>query len=180
MFNIKPDLTCLSKIIGGGLPVGAYGGRYDIMENVSPLGGVYQAGTLSGNPLAMTAGLVTLKLLAETPGLYEQITDFSAKLAEGLKKEAARLGITIQAYSIGGMFGIFFADKAVYDYSSACASNVEAFNIYFHAMLEQGIYLSPSQFEACFMSFAHAPEEIEKTLTASRAAFNKVAEYMKR
>ncbi len=177
VFGIKPDLTCLSKIIGGGLPVGAYGGRREIMEQIAPLGAVYQAGTLSGNPLAMSAGAKTLQLLIETKGLYEKVTAMSLKLATGLQRAAQKQGVTVQAHAIGGMFGIFFNDKAVYDYETAKTSDVGAFNVYFHAMLEQGIYLSPSQFETCFMSYAHGETEIERTLQAAEVAFAKVAEY---
>lgn len=178
VFGIKPDLTCLSKIIGGGMPVGAYGGRREIMEHVAPLGAVYQAGTLSGNPLAMTAGSKTLQLLMETNGLYEKIAAMSVKLATGLQHAAKQHGVTVQAHAIGGMFGIFFSDQPVYDYESAKMSDVGAFNVYFHAMLEQGIYLSPSQFETCFMSYAHGEEEIAKTLQAADVAFAKVAHYL--
>jgi glutamate-1-semialdehyde 2,1-aminomutase len=177
VFEIKPDLTCLSKIIGGGLPVGAYGGRREIMEHIAPSGPVYQAGTLSGNPLAMTAGVTTLKLLLETKGLYEKVTTLSTRLAEGLQEVAGHNGVAVQAHAMGGMFSIFFTDREVYDYETAKTSDVNAFNIYFHAMLEQGIYLSPSQFEACFMSYVHNDEEIHMTLKAADKAFAKVAAY---
>lgn len=177
VFGLKPDLTCLSKVIGGGLPVGAYGGKREIMELIAPLGPVYQAGTLSGNPLAMTAGAVTIRLLLETPGLYERLGRLSAELAAGLKAAADKAGVPVQTHSIGGMFGLFFSDKPVYDFDSAACSDVESFNIYFHAMLEQGIYLSPSQFEACFMSAAHSPEDIQATIAAAGAAFARVAEH---
>lgn len=177
VFDIKPDLTCLSKIIGGGMPVGAYGGKREIMEHIAPLGAVYQAGTLSGNPLAMTAGAETLRLLIETPGLYEKVAAMSEKLASGLQRVALQEGVTVQAHAIGGMFGIFFSDQPVYDYESAKQSDIGAFNVYFHAMLEQGIYLSPSQFETCFMSYAHGEAEIAETLKAAEKAFAKVAEY---
>lgn len=177
MFGIKPDITCLSKIIGGGLPVGAYGGRKDIMELIAPLGPVYQAGTLSGNPLAMTAGVTTLRLLHETPGLYDRLSKITARVAQGLKAAAAEAGVPVQCYAIGGMLGMFFTDQPVFDFESAQRSDIGAFNLYFHAMLDQGIYLSPSQFEACFMSAAHTDEDIERTIEASKVAFKKVSEY---
>jgi len=179
MFGIKPDITCLSKIIGGGLPVGAYGGRRDIMELIAPLGPVYQAGTLSGNPLAMTAGVTTLRLLHETSGLYDRLANATARITAGLKAAAEEAGVAIQCYAIGGMFGMFFTDQPVYDFESAQRSNIAAFNVYFHAMLDQGIYLSPSQFEACFMSAAHTEEDIDRTIAASRTAFAKVAEHLR-
>jgi glutamate-1-semialdehyde 2,1-aminomutase len=179
VYNIKPDLTCLGKVIGGGLPVGAYGGRRDIMEHIAPAGPVYQAGTLSGNPLAMTAGIATLKILSETPGYYDNITEQTAVLCAGVKAQAEKFGFQLQHRQIGSMFCMFFSDKPVYDYDSAKLSDVGAFNTYFHAMLEQGVYLAPSQFEAAFMSSAHTEADIAATSAASAAAFAKVAEYYK-
>lgn len=177
VYGITPDLTCLGKVIGGGLPVGAYGGRRDIMENIAPAGPVYQAGTLSGNPLAMTAGITTLKILSETPDMYAQLTDKTATLCAGIRAQAEKFGFELQFHQLGSMFGMFFNDKPVYDYDSATKSDVAAFNIYFHAMLEQGIYLAPSQFEAGFMSAAHSEEDIAATVAASAKAFAKVAEH---
>lgn len=177
IYGIKPDLTCLGKVIGGGLPVGAYGGRRDIMENIAPAGPVYQAGTLSGNPLAMTAGLATLKILSATPNMYEQLTEKAAVLSAGIRAQAEKFGFKLQYHQAGSMFGMFFSDKPVYDYDSAKLSDIGAFNTYFHAMLEQGIYLAPSQFEAGFMSAAHSDEDIAATVAASAKAFVAVAEY---
>lgn len=179
VFGIKPDLTCLGKIIGGGLPVGAYGGRRDIMELISPAGPVYQAGTLSGNPLAMTAGITTLKLLANTPDFYEQLTQKTIALCAGIRSQGEKFGFDLQYHQLGAMFGMFFANQPVYDYDSAKQSDIGAFNIFFHAMLKQGVYLAPSQFEAGFMSAAHSEEDIATTITASGYAFGKVAEYYK-
>ncbi len=177
VYGIKPDLTCLGKVIGGGLPVGAYGGRRDIMEYIAPAGPVYQAGTLSGNPLAMTAGITTLKILSEKPGIYAQLTDKTEILCAGIRAQAEKFGFKLQFHQLGSMFSMFFSDKPVYDYDSATQADVAAFNIYFHAMLEQGVYLAPSQFEAGFMSAAHSDEDIAATIAASAKAFAKVAEY---
>ena len=175
VYGIEPDLTCLGKIIGGGLPVAAYGGRRDIMNRVSPAGPVYQAGTLSGNPLAMTAGLETLCLITEdkdfTPRLIRQTT----KLVEGWKARAAEAGVPIQAHQAGSMMGIFFNGQEVRDYDGSAASDQQAFKVWFRAMLEQGIYLAPSQFETIFVSGAHTDEDIEKTITAAARAFQAVA-----
>ena len=175
VYGIEPDLTCLGKIIGGGLPVAAYGGRRDIMNRVSPAGPVYQAGTLSGNPLAMTAGLETLRLITEdkdfTPRLIRQTT----KLVEGWKVRAAEAGVPIQAHQAGSMMGIFFNGQEVRDYDGSAASDQQAFKVWFRAMLEQGIYLAPSQYETIFVSGAHTDEDIEKTITAAARAFQAVA-----
>lgn len=179
VYGVKPDLTCLGKVIGGGLPVGAYGGRQDIMEGIAPAGPVYQAGTLSGNPLAMTAGITTLKILSETPGYYQQLTEKTTLLCDGIRTQAEKFGFQLQYHQAGSMFGLFFSDKPVYDYESAKKSDIGAFNTYFHAMLEQGVYLAPSQFEAGFMSSAHSEQDIAATVAASAAAFAKVAEYYK-
>lgn len=176
IYGVKPDLTCLGKVIGGGLPVGAYGGRRDIMEHVSPAGPVYQAGTLSGNPLAMTAGLTTLRIVAADPDFYQKIGAKTAALNEGIRAQAEKFGFTLQYHYLGAMMGIFFSDQPVYDYESAQKSDINAFNTYFHAMLEQGIYLAPSQFETGFMSAAHSEEDIAATIAASANAFAKVAE----
>lgn len=177
IYGIKPDLTCLGKVIGGGLPVGAYGGRRDIMENIAPAGPVYQAGTLSGNPLAMTAGLTTLKILSTVPDMYQQLTEKVSALSAGISAQAEKFGFKLQYHKIGSMFGMFFSDCPVYDYESAKLSDVGAFNTFFHAMLEQGVYLAPSQFEAGFMSAAHTDDDIAATVAASAKAFSAVAEY---
>lgn len=179
VFNIRPDLTCLGKIIGGGLPVGAYGGRGDIMEMISPAGPVYQAGTLSGNPLAMTAGIITLTLLSERPEIYKELAEKTGSLCAGILAQGEKYGFSLQEHHLGAMFGMFFTKQPVYDYESAKRSDIAAFNIFFHAMLEQGIYMAPSQFEAGFMSAAHSQEDIAATVKASEYAFAKVAEYKK-
>lgn len=179
VYNITPDLTCLGKVIGGGLPVGAYGGRRDIMELIAPAGPVYQAGTLSGNPLAMTAGLATLQLLTHDADFYEKITAKTAALCAGIRAKAKEYGFAYQYHQAGSMFSVFFSEQPVCDYASAKGSDTAAFNIYFHAMLEQGIYLAPSQFETAFMSAAHTQEDINATIYASGKAFKKVAEYVR-
>ncbi|WP_425059121.1 Glutamate-1-semialdehyde 2,1-aminomutase [Sporomusa carbonis] len=180
LYDITPDLTCLGKVIGGGLPVGAYGGRRDIMEHIAPAGPVYQAGTLSGNPLAMTAGLATLRLIAQNPDFYEKLTSMTTALCAGVQAQALAFGFNFQFHQVGSMFGIFFTDKPVYDYNSAKRSDVGAFNTFFHAMLEQGVYLAPSQFEAAFMSSAHTHTDIGATIAASGNAFARVAEYYRK
>ena len=183
-YGITPDLTCLGKIIGGGLPVAAYGGRRDIMEMISPSGPVYQAGTLSGNPLAMTAGLATLKIITREPEQGEadysrMLTLKTKKLLLGWQEKAREAGVTIQAHQAGSMFGIFFNENDVFDYADSCASDQEAFKVWFKAMLDQGIYLAPSQFETLFMSGAHSDEDIDRTIEAAGKAFQAVAESRK-
>ena len=169
-FNVTPDLTCLGKIIGGGLPCAAYGGREDIMRNVSPDGRIYQAGTLSGNPLAMTAGIETLKILLED-NLPEKISARTSKLVAGIKSAAQKFNVTVQTPQAGSMFGIFFSERPVTNYDESAAANQERFKNFFAAMLKQGIYLAPSQFETLFMSAAHSDEDIAKTLSAAEVAF---------
>jgi len=166
-FGIDPDLTCLGKVIGGGLPVGAYGGKRRFMEQISPSGPIYQAGTLSGNPLAMNAGLATLRLLQQ-PGTYEALTSKTTRLAEGLKQLAQEAGLPLWVNTIGAMFSPFFTDVPVKDFASACTSDVEGFAKYFRGMLEHGIYLAPSQFEAVFLSTAHTESDIDQTLEQAR------------
>jgi glutamate-1-semialdehyde 2,1-aminomutase len=168
--RIRPDLTCLGKIVGGGLPVGAYGGRADVMQQISPLGPVYQAGTLSGNPLAMAAGLATLRLLTE-PGVYDHLEHLSSRLADGLGERAASAGVAYTANRVGSMLTGFFCADAVTDYVSAKQANPRAYARFFHAMLERGVYLAPSQFEAGFVSLAHTEADIDATLNAAAAAF---------
>ncbi|WP_371373920.1 glutamate-1-semialdehyde 2,1-aminomutase [Sporomusa aerivorans] len=177
VYKITPDLTCLGKVIGGGLPAAAYGGRQEIMEMIAPAGPVYQAGTLSGNPLAMAAGLATLRLLSQTEDFYEKVITMTAALCAGIQAQALAYGFNFQFHQAGTMFGLFFSDKTVYDYNSAKQSDVAAFNIFFHAMLAEGVYLAPSQFEAAFMSGAHTHADIGATIAASGNAFAKVAEY---
>ena len=183
-YAIKPDLTCLGKIIGGGLPVAAYGGRREIMEQVSPAGPVYQAGTLSGNPLAMTAGLETLKIITAPPEPGEPdysrvLTIKTKKLVLGVAQKAKEAGVTLQVQQAGSMFGFFFSPVEVVDYETSAAADQEAFKVWFKAMLEQGIYIAPSQFETLFMSGAHTDEEIDRTIEAAGKALQLVAEYLK-
>jgi glutamate-1-semialdehyde 2,1-aminomutase len=166
-FGITPDLTTLGKVIGGGLPVGAYGGRRDIMSMVAPAGPVYQAGTLSGNPLAMTAGIKTLELL-QKPGTYEYLDQITKKLADGLLQIAKETGHEACGGQISGMFGLFFTSGPVHNYDDAKKSDTGKFGRFHRGMLERGVYLAPSQFEAGFTSFAHTDEDIEKTLQAAR------------
>lgn len=173
LYGIKPDLTCLGKIIGGGLPVGAFGGRRDIMDMVAPVGPVYQAGTLSGNPLAVTAGLTTLRLL-KSLNPYPQLERATARLIAGLEEAAREAGVATITNRIGSMFTCFFTSEPVYDWTTANRSDRAAFARFFHAMLEEGIYLAPSQFEAAFVSVAHTDEIIERTVTAARQAFTRV------
>jgi glutamate-1-semialdehyde 2,1-aminomutase len=166
-FGITPDLTTLGKIIGGGLPVGAYGGRKDIMQLVAPAGPMYQAGTLSGNPLAMTAGIKTLELL-QRPGTYDQLDRITKKLADGMLQVAQETGHVACGGQISGMFGFFFAEGPVHNYEDAKKSDTAKFGRFHRGMLEQGIYLAPSQFEAGFTSLAHTDEDIDRTLEAAR------------
>jgi glutamate-1-semialdehyde 2,1-aminomutase len=166
-FDIDPDLTCLGKIIGGGLPVGAYGGKRPFMEQVSPSGPIYQAGTLSGNPLAMAAGLATLKLLQQ-PGTYEALEVKTARLSEGLQGIAQELGLPVWVNRIGAMFSAFFTGQPVKDYPSAATSDSELFAEFFRGMLERGVYLAPSQYEAVFLSTAHTDRDIDYTLEQAR------------
>jgi len=170
LYGITPDLTVLGKIIGGGLPVGAYGGRTEIMDLIAPTGPVYQAGTLSGNPLAVTAGLATLKQL-RAKQLYKNLEERSAALAEGIGKEAQRAGIPIIQHRVGSMLTAFFASDPVVDWNSAKRSDTKRYGQFFHQMLDQGIYLAPSQFEAAFLSTAHTSADVERTIRAARVAF---------
>jgi glutamate-1-semialdehyde 2,1-aminomutase len=170
IYKVTPDLTCLGKIIGGGLPVGAYGGRKDIMELVAPLGPVYQAGTLSGNPLAMAAGIEALSILSE-PGTYKKLDMRTKMLAQGLERAAAKAGVSLSVARAGSMLTPFFNVRDVTDYDSALSSDTALYARFFNHMLEQGIYLPPSQFEAVFTSLAHTREDIEKTLAAASLAF---------
>lgn len=173
-YKIIPDLTCLGKIVGGGLPCAVYGGREDVMRNVSPDGKIYQAGTLSGNPLAMTAGIETLKILAEDPSLVERIARKTADLADGLKIKAQLANVDVQVPQVGTMFSLFFSQKKIRDYADAISANSEQFKIWFSAMLERGIYLAPSQFETLFVSSEHTKEDFSRTLDAAEEAFQVV------
>jgi glutamate-1-semialdehyde 2,1-aminomutase len=173
LYGVKPDLTCLGKIIGGGLPVAAYGGRGDVMDLVSPAGPVYQAGTLSGNPLAMAAGIWSLKHLSR--GLYRRLSAMGAALAGGLADAARDAGVPLQVNAIGSMVTPFFASERVRDFRSATTADTPRFGVFFNAMLDRGVYLPPSQFEAWFLSGAHSRRDIEKTIEAAREAMKAVA-----
>lgn len=175
LYDIDPDITCLGKVIGGGLPVAAYGGKREIMSLVSPAGPMYQAGTLSGNPLAMAAGIAALSYMVDHD-VCLKLESRTAILTGGLEKAAKKADVPVQVHRLGSMFTVFFNDKPVVDFDTAAASDLEAFKIYFHSMLEQGIYLPPSQFETNFISFAHSPEDIQATIDAAEIAFQKVAE----
>jgi len=170
LYNIKPDLTTLGKVIGGGLPVGAYGGKREIMAMIAPSGPVYQAGTLSGNPLAMAAGIATLKVLRK-PGVWESLEKSSQKLAEGMRSVAKDAGIPVWQNRVGTMFATFFTETSVRDWPTAKTSDTEVFGKFFQGMLERGVYLAPSQFEAGFMSTAHEEAEIEATITSAEGVF---------
>jgi glutamate-1-semialdehyde 2,1-aminomutase len=174
LLGVTPDLTCLGKVIGGGLPVGAYGGKRPIMEMVAPLGPVYQAGTLSGNPLAMNAGLATLKAL-RADGFYERLEAAASRLAEGMARAAAKARVPVQTNRVGSMMTFFFADSAVADYESARRSDRERYARFFHGMLERGVYLAPSQFEAAFVSAAHGESEIDATIAAAEEVLPQLA-----
>jgi glutamate-1-semialdehyde 2,1-aminomutase len=170
MYGITPDLTTLGKVIGGGMPVGAFGGRRDIMQKIAPLGPVYQAGTLSGNPVAVAAGLATLKLIS-APGFYEKLSATASDLVNGMMQVAKAVGQEFSAQSVGGMFGLYFRSAPPETYAQVMECDREKFNIFFHAMLEQGISIAPSAFEAGFVSSAHGPIEIKETLETARTAF---------
>lgn len=174
-FGVRPDLTTLGKIIGGGLPVGAFGGSREILSRVAPQGDVYQAGTLSGNPLAMRAGLATLELLRE-PSLYQRLEVLSARLEKGLRRGAELSGVPICLRRVGSMMSVFFTDREVVDFETARSSDLDRFRVFFHAMLRRGVYLAPSQFEALFVSAAHSDKEIDQTITAAETAFREVKE----
>jgi glutamate-1-semialdehyde 2,1-aminomutase len=169
LYGIKPDLTLFGKVIGGGLPVGAYGGRRDLMERIAPEGPIYQAGTLSGNPMAMAAGLTTLRIL-KNRSIYEELERKGKLLAEGLALTAREAGVPVWLARAGSMLGLFFHEGPVTDWDSAKRSDVARYAKFFHAMLEKGVYLAPSQFEAAFLSAAHTDEDIVLTLDAARHA----------
>ncbi len=170
-YNIKPDLTTLGKIIGGGMPVGAFGGRRDIMQHIAPLGGVYQAGTLSGNPIAMAAGLAALTEIRK-PGVYDVLTAKTTQLIEGLAAVAKEVGIPLATTQVGGMFGVFFSKEAqITNYQQATQCDIAAFKRFFHLMLEQGVYLAPSAYEAGFLSIAHSDDDLAYTIAAAKKAF---------
>ena len=165
--QIKPDLTCLGKIIGGGMPVGAFGGRQDMMDMLAPLGPVYQAGTLSGNPVAMAAGIATLSELS-APGFYEALTATTERFVNGMMRVAQEAGVAMQGVSRGGMFGLFFAERPVTSFAEVTACDEAIFKRFFHLMLDRGVYLAPSMYEAGFVSSTHSDQVIDDTLTAAR------------
>jgi glutamate-1-semialdehyde 2,1-aminomutase len=172
-YGIKPDLTCLGKIIGGGLPVGAFGGKREIMECLAPLGPVYQAGTLSGNPLAMAVGYETVSRLTQ-PGVYEELEQKSDKLAQGLRDNMQKLGLRYTLNRVGSMFTLFFTDQPVSDFPSAATSDTKRFAAYFAEMLKEGVYLPPSQFEAAFVSLAHSEADIDQTIAANFTSLKRI------
>ncbi|MGX4584499.1 glutamate-1-semialdehyde 2,1-aminomutase [Paenibacillus chitinolyticus] len=174
LYGIDPDLTCLGKVIGGGLPVGAYGGKREIMEQVAPVGSIYQAGTLSGNPLAMAAGYTTLRLLEE-PGLYEELDRKATRLADGFEENAELTGIPLKINRVGSMFSTFFSEQEVVDYTTAKGSNMQLFKAYYAAMLELGILTAPTPYEVSFVSAAHSEEDIERTISAHYQALTKIS-----
>ena len=174
LYDVTPDMTTLGKIIGGGMPVGAFGGKKAIMEHLAPLGPVYQAGTLSGNPVAMAAGLTTLNLLSE-PGFHEALAEKTTRLLDGMTAAAHAEGIAFTTAQAGAMFGLFFTEQSrISSFAEVMACDSERFNRFFHAMLDQGVYLAPSAFEAGFVSAAHSDEDIDATIAAARKAFAKV------
>ena len=175
LYNVCPDLTCLGKVIGGGLPVGAYGGSKKLMDNIAPTGSIYQAGTLSGNPLAMTAGIEMLKLLS-IPSVYDDLEYKSEKLCTGYKLNIEKLGIAARFTRVGSMFSMFFTDQDIVDFESAKSSDTHFFQSYFTALLEEGVYIAPSQFEAGFMSAVHTDEEIEETIESNYKALQKACD----
>ena len=173
LYGIRPDLTCLGKVIGGGLPVGAYGGRQEVMDQLAPLGPVYQAGTLSGNPLAMAAGIATLQVLAQ-PGTYEQLEERAGRLAQGLEEAARRAGVPLQINRVGSMLTPFFTDRPVQDYASAKAADAERYARFFWGLVNRGVYPPPSAFESWFVSLAHTAVDVAYTIEVSRQALREV------
>ncbi len=174
VYNVMPDLTTLGKVIGGGMPVGAFGGKREIMEHIAPVGPVYQAGTLSGNPVAMAAGLTSLRMLSK-PGFYEQLTERTTKLTEGLQQLADKAGIPFRTAQVGAMFGLFFTEQEqVTCFEDVMKCDADKFARFFHAMLKEGVYLAPSAFEAGFVSAAHTDEHIQRTLDAAERIFSKL------
>jgi glutamate-1-semialdehyde 2,1-aminomutase len=171
--GITPDLTCLGKVMGGGMPMAAFGGKKDIMSKLAPLGNVYQAGTLSGNPVAVASGLKTLEIVSR-PGFYECLTSQTEKLMAGLKQASDEAKIPFAVDSVGGMFGFYFADKVPTSFEAVTQSNIEAFKKFFHAMLDEGVYLAPSAYEAGFTSITHENEVLDAIIAAARTSFKKL------
>ncbi len=174
-YGVTPDLTTFGKIIGGGMPVGAYGGRRELMQQIAPAGPIYQAGTLSGNPVAMAAGLAMLELV-QAPGFHQRLAATAAAVCQGLEDAARQAGVPLTTNQVGGMFGLFFTDQRVETYAQATSCDVPAFNRFFHAMLERGVFLAPSAYEAGFVSSAHTSEVVEQTLEAARQALRETAQ----
>jgi len=171
LYDVKPDLTTLGKVIGGGMPVGAFGGKQEIMEKIAPTGPIYQAGTLSGNPVAMAAGLKTLELISK-PHFYSRLSDRTLQLTNGLKEKAKKAGIPLTTNTVGGMFGVFFSEEEkMTNFAQVCACNVDRFKTFYHGMLENGIYMAPSAYEAGFVSSMHTEEDIEDTIAAAAKVF---------
>lgn len=177
LYQVTPDITMFGKVIGGGMPVAAFGGRRDVMEKIAPCGPVYQAGTLSGNPVAVACGLKTLQLI-QADGFYDRLSRQTSRLMKGLKAAADEAGVPFAAQSIGGMFGIYFLDELPQGFSDVMKSNTQRFNVFFHEMLDQGVHLAPSVFEAGFVSVAHDDAVIDETIEKAKKAFAKVAETM--
>ncbi len=174
LYGIRPDLTTLGKVVGGGMPLGAFGGRRDIMQCIAPLGPVYQAGTLSGNPVAVAAGRTTLKLV-QAPGFFDRLSASTASLTDGLSRAARTAGVTFSAQSIGGMFGVYFAARPPQSHAEVMACDRDAFSRFFHAMLDAGVYLAPSAFEAGFVSAAHTAQDIQQTVVCAQRAFERMS-----
>ena len=172
-YGIRPDLTTLGKVIGGGMPVGAFGGKREIMEHIAPLGPVYQAGTLSGNPIAMTAGLRTLELIS-APGFYDVLTEKVEYLTNGIHAAAQAAGVDMTVNRVGGMFGLFFSDQQVTSFEQATRCNIEQFKQFFHGMLDEGVYMAPSAYEAGFVSSAHMSEELDRTIEVARLVLKNI------
>ena len=176
LYGITPDLTCLGKVIGGGLPIGAYGGKREIMEMVAPMGPVYQAGTLSGNPLAMTAGIETLKVLSR-PGVYRQLEAMSSALEEGIAAASTSANVPVHTSRVGSILTAFFTDEPIFDFESAKRADARLFGLFFQQLLEEDIYWPPSQFEAAFVSVAHSSEDIQITVKAIDKALHSLASF---
>ena len=174
LHGIKPDLTTMGKVIGGGMPLAAFGGRKDIMECISPLGGVYQAGTLSGNPIAVAAGLKTLEII-QREGFYENLTALTQRLANGIADAAKAHGVEFTADSVGGMFGLYFASHTPKNYADMARSNIDGFKHFFHGMLDRNVAFGPSAYEAGFVSAAHTPELIDETIAVAHEVFKEMA-----